>query len=39
VALLFIYEIDKRMEVRIEHELDQRRRAVDRPLQAEVSSP
>ncbi|MBP3983324.1 MFS transporter [Pseudoxanthomonas helianthi] len=29
VALLFIYEIDKRMETRIEHELGQRRRAAD----------
>ena len=27
VALLFIYEIDKRMESRIEHDLEQRRRA------------
>jgi GPH family glycoside/pentoside/hexuronide:cation symporter len=28
VALLFIYQIDKRMETRIEHDLDQRRRAA-----------
>lgn len=28
VALLFLYEIDKRMETRIEHELDQRRRTA-----------
>lgn len=28
VTLLFLYEIDKRMETRIEHELDQRRRTA-----------
>lgn len=38
VALLFIYEIDKRMEARIERELGQRRHSAA-PPQAGISAP
>ena len=38
VALLFIYEIDKRMEARIERELGQRRHSSV-PPQAGISAP